>query len=188
MSAVRKGYGSYIGMVLGAAGALLLQLPAKYHSTSANCTGGACRQQQDCHSERHGERLAGRISSGGRSQKTKMQITRPAGVTTLSFFVFGTLASGLAALMLLVPGSPLDVLWRLNPHAHAGFLKIGHLAASLMSAVCLACASAALGLWRVRRWGLWTAISILSINLLGDTLNAFLLRDWGTLIGLPIAG
>src|SRR5215467_11841646 len=71
MSAVRKGYGSYIGMVLGAAGALLLQLPAKYHSTSANCTGGACRQQQDCHSERHGERLAGRISSGGRSQKTK---------------------------------------------------------------------------------------------------------------------
>jgi hypothetical protein len=53
-----------------------------------------------------------------------------------------------------------------------------------MSGMC--CASS--GLWRLRRWGLWTAISILSINLLGDTLNAFLLRDWRTLIGLPIAG
>jgi hypothetical protein len=118
-----------------------------------------------------------------------MQIKRPAGITTLSFFfVFGTVASGLAALMLLVPGSLLDVLWRLNPHAHEAFLKIGHLAAYLMSAVCLTCACASLGLWRLRRWGLWTAISILSINLFGDTLNTFWLRDWRTLVGLPIAG
>jgi hypothetical protein len=29
---------------------------------------------------------------------------------------------------------------------------------------------------------------MLTINLLGDTLNAFLLRDWRTLIGVPIAG
>jgi hypothetical protein len=26
------------------------------------------------------------------------------------------------------------------------------------------------------------------VNLVGDAINAFLLRDWRTLIGLPIAG
>ena len=29
---------------------------------------------------------------------------------------------------------------------------------------------------------------MLSVNLLGDTINAYLLQDWRTLIGLPIAG
>jgi hypothetical protein len=90
--------------------------------------------------------------------------------------------------MLLLPGTPLDELWRLNPHAREGFLTPGFPAVLLMCAVCFACAAAALGLWRCRRWGFWTAIGILSINLLGDTINAFLLRDWRTLIGLPIAG
>lgn len=39
------------------------------------------------------------------------QQRRPAGIIILSFFfVFGALASGLAALMLLLPGTGLDVL------------------------------------------------------------------------------
>jgi len=45
-----------------------------------------------------------------------------------------------------------------------------------------------LGLWRCRLWGYWTAIIILTVNLLGDAMNTFLLRDWRTLIGLPITG
>lgn len=119
----------------------------------------------------------------------KQQQGRPVGVAVLSFFfVFGTLASGLAAVMLILPGTSLDVLWRLNPHARDGFVTMGHWAVFLMSVACLACGAAALGLWHCRRWGYWTATGILSINVLGDTINAFLLRDWRTLIGLPIAG
>jgi hypothetical protein len=57
-----------------------------------------------------------------------------------------------------------------------------------MLTVCLACAAAAVGLWRGRRWGCWTAISILTVNLIGDTINAFLLHDWRPFIGPPIAG
>jgi uncharacterized membrane protein (DUF2068 family) len=57
-----------------------------------------------------------------------------------------------------------------------------------MALVCIACTTAALGLWRGTRWGYWTALAILSINLVGDTTNAFVARDWRTLIGLPIAG
>jgi len=117
------------------------------------------------------------------------QPKRPTGITALSFFfVFGAVTSGLAALMLFLPGTPLDVLWHLNPHARDDFVTMGDWAVSLMLAVCVACTAGAVGLWRGRRWGYWTAISILSINLVGDTINAFVLRDWPTLIGLPIAG
>ena len=117
------------------------------------------------------------------------QQRRPAGVVALSlFFVVGTFASGLTVVLLIFPGTSLDALWRLNPHAREGFVMMGKAAAFLMLAVCLAGASAALGLWRLRRWGYWTAISILSVNLIGDTINAFSLQDWRTLIGLPIAG
>jgi hypothetical protein len=112
---------------------------------------------------------------------------RPAGITALSlFFVFGALMSGLAAGMLRFPGSFLEPLWRLNPHAHKGFASLGIWAVLLMSVVCFACAAAAVGLSRCRRWGLWTAVTILSINLMGDTANAAITRDSRTLIGLPI--
>jgi uncharacterized membrane protein (DUF2068 family) len=94
--------------------------------------------------------------------------------------------SGIAAVMLLSPGSPLDSLWRLNPHAHQGFASMGAWAVLLMAGVCVACTTAAIGLWRCKPWGLWIALAILSINLMGDTANAFLAHDQRTLIGLPI--
>jgi hypothetical protein len=113
---------------------------------------------------------------------------RPVGITLISlFFGFGTLASGLAAVMLIMPGTPIDVLWRLNPHAHEGFVAMGRWSAVLMLTVCLACGFAARGLWRCRRWGYWMATGILTINLIGDTTNAFLLGDWRMLVGLPVA-
>jgi hypothetical protein len=113
---------------------------------------------------------------------------RPAGITAMAlFFVFGALMSGLAAVMLRFPGSVLEPLWRLNPRAQEGFASMGSWAV-LMALVCIACTTAALGLWRGTRWGYWTALAILSINLVGDTTNAFVARDWRTLIGLPIAG
>ena len=115
--------------------------------------------------------------------------SRPIGIALLSFFfLFGVLASGLSAVMLLLPGTRLDVLWRLNPHAHEGFLRMGHWAVILMCAVCFGCATAALGLWDCQRWGRWTATVILSSNLVGDTVNSFLTHDWRTLLGVPIAG
>jgi uncharacterized membrane protein (DUF2068 family) len=55
-----------------------------------------------------------------------------------------------------------------------------------MAAVCLACVTAAVGLWRCKRWGVRTAIAILTVNLLGDLANTIVTHDWRTLIGLPI--
>ncbi len=58
----------------------------------------------------------------------------------------------------------------------------------LMAMVCVACGMAALGLRRCKRWGYGVALSILTINLVGDIANAVMAHDWRTLIGLPIGG
>ena len=57
-----------------------------------------------------------------------------------------------------------------------------------MLLVSAACAAAAHGLWNLRPWGRYLAITILTVNILGDTTNAVVRHDWRTLIGVPIAG
>ena len=114
---------------------------------------------------------------------------RPVGVSLLTiFFAFGTVMAFLAAMMLLFPGSILEPLWRLNPRAHDTFAVLGFWAVLLMVAVALGCAITASGLWRCSRWGYFTALVILTANLLGDTMNVLIGHDWRALIGLPIGG
>ena len=114
---------------------------------------------------------------------------RPIGITALClFFVFGTVMSGLAAVMLLIPGSVLEPLWRLNPRAREGLVAMGGWAVLLMAVVCVACGSAALGLRNCKPWGCWMALTILIINLAGDLLNVVIAHDSRTLLGLPIGG
>ena len=113
---------------------------------------------------------------------------RPAGVTALAlFFAFGTLACAAAAALLLVPGTPLDAAWRINPHGHEGFVRMGGWALLLLAAVGVGCALAAIGLWRDALWGHRLAVGILTVNLVGDGANAFLGHDRRSLVGVPIA-
>ena len=105
-----------------------------------------------------------------------------------AFFGFGALMCALTIVLLLFPGSSLDALWRVNPEARSSFQSIGNAAFLLMGAVGLGCALAAVGLWRNARWGRQVALVILSINIVGDLLNAVLRRDYRALIGLPIGG
>src|SRR5205814_6187263 len=88
----------------------------------------------------------------------------------VGFFVFGACACMVTVAALLLPGSLLDSVWRLNPEAQLGFRKIGSpLSVLLMLVVGLACAAAAVGLARQRSWGRQLAIAVLAVNLLGDT-------------------
>jgi uncharacterized membrane protein (DUF2068 family) len=114
---------------------------------------------------------------------------RPSGVTALSiFFAVGTIPSSFSALALAFPGHWAEAVWRLKPEAQTDFAQLGWWAVPLMLLVALACGGAAVGLWRRRRWGQRLALGLLSINLLGDLLNALMRADWRTLIGLPIGG
>jgi hypothetical protein len=107
----------------------------------------------------------------------------------IAFFIFGVCACTLTIVLLLMPGTVLDVRWRANPTAQAGFREMGRpVSLLLMVAVGSACAAAAVGLARQKAWGRWLAIAILVVNLGGDTLNALVRHDPRTLIGLPVAG
>ena len=107
----------------------------------------------------------------------------------VAFFAFGVCACAITVAALLLPGSPLEAVWRINPEARIGFQEIGRpLSVLLMLVVGTACAAAALGLARQKPWGRRLAIGILVVNLTGDLFNALLRNDLRTLIGLPIAG
>ena len=83
----------------------------------------------------------------------------------------------------------MESVWRLKPEAQTQFQTISRGAsAALIAIVATGCGFAAVGLARNKEWRRRLAIGILSINLIGDSLNALFMRDAKTLIGLPIAG
>lgn len=113
--------------------------------------------------------------------------TRPTGITALSiFFIFGAVMSFISFVSLLFPGSFLEPMWRLNPRAREGFASIGAWAVVLMFVVSVACALAAVGLWRGARWGYWLAVSLLAINMLGDIANVVMGTEPRAAVGIPI--
>jgi hypothetical protein len=113
----------------------------------------------------------------------------PVGIILLAFFfAAGALICLVTMLALAFPGGFLDPIWRLRPDARIEFQKLGNWSVLLMATVGLACGLAALGLARCAEWGRRLATGILTVNLIGDLLNAFLVNDLRTLIGLPIGG
>jgi hypothetical protein len=105
------------------------------------------------------------------------------------FFAAGAFISLVVMLALVFPGSDLESVWRLKPEAQTQFQTIGRGAsAALMAIVATGCGFAAVGLARNTEWGRRLAIGILTINLIGDSLNALFMRDAKTLIGLLIGG
>jgi len=72
--------------------------------------------------------------------------------------------------------------------AHLAFQSIGKAAVLIMLVVGIACAFAAVGLWRNAVWGIRLALIILAINVVGDLFNATVRHDYRSLIGLPIGG
>ena len=114
---------------------------------------------------------------------------RPLGVTLLCvFFAASTLMAATASAALLVPGTNLDIMWKVNPGARDGFVVIGPPAVMLLQIVAAACALSAVGLWKGARWGYLIALAVLCINWLGDLAHIVLGGDLRTAVGLPIAG
>jgi hypothetical protein len=113
---------------------------------------------------------------------------RSAGTSLLTiFFAAGALVCLVTVLALAFPGSFLESIWRLKPEARLQFLKIGRgVSIALMIIVGGACGLSAIGLAQNVEWGRRLALAVLTINLIGDSLNALLRHDPKTLIGVPI--
>ncbi len=113
--------------------------------------------------------------------------TRPFVVTLLIIlFVIGTTASLLAVTSLSFPGSFLELLWRVNPHAREAFVRMGGWSLVLMSVVFVACLLTAIGLWRALRWGYWLAVVMLTFNLAGNVINVITGTERRAIVGIPI--
>ena len=125
------------------------------------------------------------IRSAGSAGKPSLPIGEK---LLVAFFWFGAAMCLLTVLILAFPDSVLTPLRQLKPEVWSDFQRIGGLAFLLMSAVGLACVLAAIGLAKGASWGRRLAIVILSVNLLGDSANAFIRHDYWTLLGLPIGG
>jgi hypothetical protein len=104
------------------------------------------------------------------------------------FFAAGALICLVTTLALAFPGGLLEAIWRLKPDARLEFQRLGSASMALMAVVGAACGLAAVGLAKNAEWGRRLAIGVLTVNLVGDSLNALLRHDAKTLIGLPIGG
>ena len=121
-------------------------------------------------------------------QMTRELHERPLGITGLMiFFVAGTLLSFLAGMSLLVPSAFFAAMWRVNPHGHAGLVRIGVWGVVLLLTASVSCAAAAIGLLRRSRWGHVIAVVLIAINLLSDLANAVMGTEPRAIVGVPIA-
>jgi len=112
---------------------------------------------------------------------------RPLVVTFLIvLFVIGIVASFISVITLAFPGTFLDAVWRVNPHAHAGFTRIGGWSVVLMSTVFVACLLTVIGLWLRLKWGYWLAMGMLAANLIGDIINVVNGTERRAIVGIPI--
>jgi uncharacterized membrane protein (DUF2068 family) len=112
---------------------------------------------------------------------------RPKRITALSlFFSAGALISFTSGISLIFPNSFLQPMWRLNPRALDAFNQMGAWAFILLFTVSMACAFSAIGLWQGKLWGYRLAISMLVVNLIGDTYNFLSGIERRAVIGIPI--
>lgn len=114
---------------------------------------------------------------------------KPPGFAAIGVFLFfGGAMAGLAATTLLLPGTPLDRAWTLNPTAYTQLSPLGTKVGILFLLLTVALAASGIGWFRRRLWGWRLAVAIVGTQILGDVVNLVrgdLLRG-GT--GVIIAG
>jgi hypothetical protein len=114
---------------------------------------------------------------------------KPPGFIAIGVFLFfGAVMAGLAATTLLLPGTPLDRAWTLNPTAYKQLSPLGSKVGILFLFLAVVLVVSGVGWFQRRLWGWMLAVAIIGIQVIGDTIN--LVRgDWlrgGT--GVIIAG
>jgi hypothetical protein len=114
---------------------------------------------------------------------------KPPGFSAIGVFLFfGASMASLAAATLLLPGTPLDCAWTLNPTAYQQLAPLGGKVGILFLLLAAALVISGVGWFRRRVWGWRLAVGIIGTQVLGDLIN--LVRgDWvrgGT--GAAIAG
>lgn len=115
--------------------------------------------------------------------------TRPRGFLALGIFLFfGALIATFAATTLLNPGTFLDRAWALNPAARAQLMPIGRIAGTGFIVLAVVLLLAGVGWFRRRRWGWGLGTSVITVNMVGDLINAARGEWLKGAVGVVIAG
>jgi hypothetical protein len=104
--------------------------------------------------------------------------SKPLGFAAIGIFLFfGGVMAGLAASTLLLPGTPLDRAWILNPTAYKQLSPLGGKVGILFLLLAVLFVLSGVGWFRRRLWGWRLAVAIIATQVLGDITN--LVRgDW----------
>jgi hypothetical protein len=104
------------------------------------------------------------------------------------FLFFGATMASLAATTLLLPGTPLDRAWILNPTAYKQLSPLGSKIGILFLLLAVLLVLSGVGWFQRRLWGWRLAVAIIAAHVLGDIINQ-VRGDWlhGG-IGVIIAG
>jgi hypothetical protein len=103
---------------------------------------------------------------------------KPVCVTVVAAFLWmATLIAAFLAITLLIPGTPADEVWHLNPTAYQQFKVFGRASGAFLLAVGATAATVAAGLVRGQKWAWWLALSIFALNGMGDIAGFVITRD-----------
>jgi hypothetical protein len=103
---------------------------------------------------------------------------KPPGFAAIGVFLFfGATMASLAATTLLLPGTPLDRAWILNPKAYKQLSPLGSKVGILFLLLAVLLVLSGVGWFRRRLWGWRLVVAIIATQVLGDITN--LVRgDW----------
>ena len=97
---------------------------------------------------------------------------KPPGFAAIGVFLFfGATMASLAAITLLLPGTPLDRAWGLNPTAHKQLYPLGSKVGIPFLLLAVLLVLSGVGWFRRRLWGWRLAVAIIATQVLGDIVN-----------------
>lgn len=103
------------------------------------------------------------------------------------FLFFGATMASLAATTLIWRGTALDRIWVLNPRAYRQLVPFGKTVGILFLLLGGALVVAGVGWFKRRSWGWRLAVAIITTQVLGDLVSAFMGRVIEGAIGIVIA-
>ena len=104
------------------------------------------------------------------------------------FLLFGMSMASLAGTTLVWRGTFLDGIWLLNPTAYKQLAPLGRSVGAALVLLAVALGAAAVGWFRRRIWGWRLAVSVIGIQVIGDTLNLLRGDFVRGPIGIVVAG
>ena len=123
------------------------------------------------------------------SNRNQQDDGKPLGFSTIGVFLFfGGVMASLAATTLLLPGTPLDRAWILNPTAYKQLSPLGTKVGFPFLLLAVVLVVSGIGWFQRRLWGWRLGVAIIATQVIGDIVNVVrgdLLRG-GT--GVIIAG